>query len=230
MSGKNRAFALAIATAALMGFAAPAAMAASNPSGFNNDSILNVSRNQVPIQACNNDVPVNAGFLVGQVPLADISGLLSLVNTGSSTVNDNRTCNLNPTQTDPSTTTTNSTSTEPSTAPTTNSTSNSSNQTNSCSSCNSDSTDSDHGNANTSGFNNDSILNVSNNQVPIQACNNDVPVNAGVGAVQVVGEDLSALGGLLGNSGNSTVNDDRTCTQTPTQDNPTSVTATSSSS
>jgi hypothetical protein len=230
MSGKNRAFALAIATAALMGFAAPAAMAASNPSGFNNDSILNVSRNQVPIQACNNDVPVNAGFLVGQVPLADISGLLSLVNTGSSTVNDNRTCNLNPTQTDSSTTTTNSTSTDPSTAPTTNSTSNSSNQTNSCSSCNSDSTDSDHGNANTSGFNNDSILNVSNNQVPIQACNNDVPVNAGVGAVQVVGEDLSALGGLLGNSGSSTVNDNRTCNMTPMQNNPTSVSATSSSS
>ena len=83
---------------------------------------------------------------------------------------------------------------------------------------------------NPSGFNNDSIANVSGNQVPIQACNNDVPVNAGLGAVQVVGEDLSAVGGLLGNSGNSTVNDDRTCTQTPTQDNPTSVTATSSSS
>jgi hypothetical protein len=231
MSGKNRAFALAIATAALVGFAAPAASASSNPSGFNNDSIVNVSRNQVPIQACNNDVPVNAGFLVGQVPLADISGLLGLVNTGNNTVNDDRTCNLNPTQTDPSTTTTSSTSTDPSTAPTTNSTSsNSSNQTNSCSSCSTGSTDSDHGNANTSGFNDDSILNVSNNQVPIQACNNDVPVNAGVGAVQVVGEDLSALGGLLGNSGNSTVNDNRTCNMTPMQNNPTAVSATSSSS
>ena len=104
MSGKNRAFAIAIATAALVGFAAPVASAATNPSGFNNDSILNVGRNQVPIQACNNDVPVNAGFLVGQVPLADIAGLLGLAgNTGNATVNDNRSCTQTPTQTNPDT-------------------------------------------------------------------------------------------------------------------------------
>jgi hypothetical protein len=219
MSGKNRAFALAIATAALVGFAAPAASAASNPSGFNNDSILNVSRNQVPIQACNNNVPVNAGFIVGQVPLSDISALLGLVNTGNSTTNDNRNCTQTPSQSDPVTTTTTSTSSDPS----------SNGNNNSCGQCGS-SDSHEHGAANTSGFNNDSILNVSNNQVPIQACNNDVPVNAGVGAVQVVGEDLSAVGGLLGNAGNSTVNDNRTCTQTPTQSNPDTTTATSSSS
>jgi hypothetical protein len=221
MSGKNRAFALAIATAALVGFTAPVASAASNPSGFNNDSIVNISRNQVPIQACNNNVPVNAGFLAGQVPLSDIAALLGLVNTGNSTTNDNRSCAQTPSQNDPLTTTTSSTSSDPSGG------------TNSCSSCStgsSSSEGSDHGSANTSGFNNDSILNVSNNQVPIQACNNDVPVNAGVGVVQVVGEDLSAVGGLLGNSGNSTVNDNRNCTQTPTQTNPDTTTATSSSS
>jgi hypothetical protein len=224
MSGKNRAFALAIATAALVGFAAPAASAASNPSGFNNDSIANVSGNQVPIQACNNDVPVNAGVLAGQLGLSDISALLGLVNTGSSTTTDGRTCTQTPSQMDPSTTTTTSTSTDPSGG----------NNNNSCGKCGGSSNSSNwtasDDSANTSGFNNDSILNVSNNQVPIQACNNDVPVNAGLGVVQAVGEDLSAVGGLLGNSGNSTVNDDRTCTQTPTQDNPTSVTATSSSS
>jgi hypothetical protein len=224
MSGKNRAFALAIATAALMGFAAPAASAASNPSGFNNDSILNVSHNQVPIQACNNDVPVNAGFLVGQVPLADIAALIGLAaNSGSATVNDNRNCTQTPSQNDPVTTTTTSTSADPS----------SGGNNDSCK-CGTSSSGSqgpgDHGNAYSSGFNGDSILNVSNNQVPIQACNNDVPVNAGVGAVQVVGQDLSALGSLLGNSGSSTVNDNRNCTQTPTQTNPDTTTATSSSS
>ena len=223
MSGKNRAFALAIATAALVGFVAPAASAASNPSGFNNDSILNVSRNQVPIEACNNNIPVNAGFLVGQLPLSDISAILGLVNSGSSTTNDDRTCTQTPTQTDPTTVTTNSMSTDPSGG------NNHNNGCNQCGGGSPNSTPSDDS-ANTSGFNNDSILNVENNQVPIEACNNDIPVNAGVGAVQVVGEDLSAVGGLLGNSGNSTVNDGRTCTQTPMQNNPTDVTATSSSS
>jgi hypothetical protein len=226
MSGKNRAFALAIATAALVGFVAPAASAASNPSGFNNDSIADVSGNQLPIQACNNDIPINAGFLVGQVPLADIAALLGLAaNSGSATVNDNRNCTQTPSQTDPTTVTTNSTSTDPSGG-------NNNNHNNGCNQCGggSSSWTPSGDNANTSGFNNDSILNVSNNQVPIQACNNDIPINAGVGAVQVVGQDISALGSLLGNTGSSTVNDNRNCTQTPTQDNPTDVSATSSSS
>lgn len=104
MSGKNRAFAIAIATAALVGFAAPVASAATNPSGFNNDSILNLSRNQVPIQACNNDIPVNAGVGAVQVVGQDISALGSLLgNTGNSTVNDNRNCTQTPTQTNPDT-------------------------------------------------------------------------------------------------------------------------------
>jgi len=111
MSGKNRAFALAVATAALVGFAAPAASASSNPSGFNNDSILNVSNNELPIQACNNDIPVNAGVGVIQAVGEDLSvvgGLLG--NSGSSTVNDDRTCNMTPSQGNTSTTDTNSSS------------------------------------------------------------------------------------------------------------------------
>ncbi len=76
MSGKNRAFALAVATAALVGLSAPVASAASfsgpsGPSGFNGDSVLNVSGNQLPIQACNNSIPVNV--LGIQVPLSAIS-------------------------------------------------------------------------------------------------------------------------------------------------------------
>ena len=72
MSGKNRAFALAAATAALVGLSAPVAGAATlqGPSGFNNDSILNLSENQLPIAACNLDIPVNV--LLVQIP---ISGL-----------------------------------------------------------------------------------------------------------------------------------------------------------
>src|SRR5579871_168291 len=60
MSGKNRAFALAIATAALVGFSAPMAMAATTygPSntGFNNDSVLNLSNNQLSNQTCTGGV------------------------------------------------------------------------------------------------------------------------------------------------------------------------------
>jgi len=46
MSRKTRAFALAVATASLVGLSAPVAGAAAlqgGPSGFNNDSILNLS-------------------------------------------------------------------------------------------------------------------------------------------------------------------------------------------
>ena len=49
MSGKNRAFPLAAATATLVGVSAPVAHAASGPSGFNNDSLVNASGNQLPI-------------------------------------------------------------------------------------------------------------------------------------------------------------------------------------
>ena len=52
MSRKNRAFALAVATAALVGVSAPVAHAAgpNNTSGFNNDSLVNASNNQLPVQ------------------------------------------------------------------------------------------------------------------------------------------------------------------------------------
>jgi hypothetical protein len=52
-SGKNRAFALAVATAALVGLSAPAAIAATSqggPSGFNNDSVYNLGGIQAPVQ------------------------------------------------------------------------------------------------------------------------------------------------------------------------------------
>jgi hypothetical protein len=111
MSRKNRAFALAVATAALVGLSAPVAHAAgpNNTSGFNNDSLVNASGNQIPLQACNNDIPVNAGVLAGQIPLSDISAALGLLSTNTISSSVTRDCTQTPTQTNTSTTTTGNT-------------------------------------------------------------------------------------------------------------------------
>ena len=107
MSGKNRAFALAIATAALVGFCAPMASAATfqgGPNtGFNNDNVLNVSNNQVPIQACNNTIRVNALGL--QIPVTGVAAALSALS-GGATANQNPTCTQTPGQANTSNTTT----------------------------------------------------------------------------------------------------------------------------
>jgi hypothetical protein len=202
MSGKNRAFALAVATAALVGVSAPVAHAASGPSGFNNDSLVNASNNQVPVQVCNNDIPVNAGVLASQVPLSDISALLGLVNTGNESSSVNRDCSQKPAQSVTSTTTTgNSTSTGAGAkAP------------------------ASHGPKGTSGFNNDSLVNASNNQVPVQVCNNDIPVNAGLGVIQLPVDGVSGALGLL-NTGSVTSTVTRHCDQTPSQTNSSTTTA-----
>ena len=110
MSGKNRAFALAVATAALVGLSAPVASAASfqggPTSGFNGDSVLNVSGNQVPLQACNNDIPVNVAGI--QVPVTGLSGALGLGSGGAVTSSADRNCTQTSGQTNPTTINTNS--------------------------------------------------------------------------------------------------------------------------
>jgi hypothetical protein len=203
MSRKNRAFALAVATAALVGVSAPVAHAAgpNNTSGFNNDSLLNVSGNQVPLQACNNDVPVNAGVLAGQIPLSDISGVLGLLSTANVTSSVSRDCSQTPSQSITSNTTTgNSTSTAAGAmAPVS------------------------HGPNDTSGFNNDSLVNASNNQLPVQVCNNDIPVNAGLGVVQAPVDGVSGALGLL-STGSVTSTVTRHCDQTPSQTNSSTTT------
>jgi hypothetical protein len=110
MSRKTRAFALAAATASLVGLSAPVAGAATlqgGPSGFNNDSILNLSGNQIPIQLCNNDIPVNVAGV--QVPVDGVSGVLGLLNSGPLSSSADRSCTQNPTETNTSTTTTGNT-------------------------------------------------------------------------------------------------------------------------
>jgi hypothetical protein len=209
MSRKNRAFALAVATAALVGVSAPVAHAASGPSGFNNDSLVNASGNQIPLQACNNDIPVNAGVLAGQIPLSDISAALGLLSTSAVTSSVSRDCSQTPTQTNTATTSTGNTNTAAapgalagplgvgppwhvaSSGP--------------------------------SGFNNDSLVNASGNQLPVQVCNNDIPVNAGLGVVQVPVDGVSGALGIL-STGNISSTVTRNCTQTPTQTNTSTTT------
>jgi hypothetical protein len=205
MSRKNRAFALAVATAALVGISAPVAHAASGPSGFNNDSLVNASGNQIPLQACNNDIPINVGAIAGQIPLGGLSGALGLLNTGAVTSSVTRDCTQTPTQTNTATTTTGNVNTAAAPGPMGGPMS--------------------HGpNSGPSGFNNDSLVNASGNQLPVQVCNNDIPVNGGLlGAVQVPVDGASGALGLL-NTGPVSSMVSRNCTQTPGQTNTSTTT------
>jgi hypothetical protein len=88
MSGKNRAFALAIATAALVGFCAPMASAATvqGPSntGLNNDSVLNLSNNQVPVQPCTFGADTNLTPVLQVIaPLVPAAGATNDLTTGA---------------------------------------------------------------------------------------------------------------------------------------------------
>ena len=76
MSGKSRAFAVAAVTAGVIGMWAPAAMAATTPSG-DNGGLVNISHNQVPVQACNDNVPTNV--LGVQVPVYDVVAALGIL-------------------------------------------------------------------------------------------------------------------------------------------------------
>jgi hypothetical protein len=194
MSGKNRAFALAIATAALVGFSAPMAMAATTygPSntGFNGDSVLNLSGNQLPLNACNNQVPVQG--IGAQVPLQNITGILGLGNNGDTATSTNTaSCTNTPTETN--TSTINSAATA---APMMGTGSN--------------------GPSNT-GFNNDSVLKVSGNQLPVNFCNNQIPLQL-IGA-QVPAQNIFAALDALGTNNTATGTQTESCTNTPTETN-----------
>lgn len=154
MSGKNRVFLLAIATAGLIGAMAPAAYAA-GPGG-NNNSVLNISGNQLPIQACNDVVPVNG--VGGDVPLAGIAAALSALSAGSTNLASSDTsCHQSSAQADTTRTTTTTTGTN------------------------------GPGRHSSAGGNSNSVVNLSNNQVPIELCNDLVPVNGIAGLVPAQG-------------------------------------------
>ncbi|MGH3279363.1 MAG: hypothetical protein ACRDNW_09515 [Trebonia sp.] len=99
MLKKSHALALAVTTAGLIGISAPMASAATMAPGHHHQtpgsSVVNVSGNQVPVQACGNDVDGN--ILGGQVPVqgaALVGSLLSPGSTTTSTATDNRGCNM----------------------------------------------------------------------------------------------------------------------------------------
>jgi len=83
MLKKTHALALTVATAGLLGFAAPMASAATMSLGGNPHSVVNVSNNQVPVQACGNDVYGN--IIGGQVPVEGNALVASLLSPGSVT-------------------------------------------------------------------------------------------------------------------------------------------------
>jgi hypothetical protein len=214
MSGKNRAFALAAATAALVGLSAPVAGAATlqGPSGFNNDSILNLSENQLPIAACNLGVPVNV--LLAQIPISGL-GIVGDGMLNPTTANPSLTQNCTQTPSEANTSTTNTNSSNAS-VPTTSIrhivVHRGRHHSVSVTSINAPA---DNG---PSGFNGDSVLNVSNNQVTEATCNLAVPISA-VGLQM----PITLIGGVFGSGAlNSTALNPSTtqsCTQTPGQNN-----------
>ena len=231
MSGKNRAFALTVATAALVGLSAPVASAATfdGPGGVSNGGLVNVSGNQIPVQACNDYIPVN--ILGGQLTLSSIAAALGLLSTGNQTASSNASCIQNPSESNTTTVTT--TSTPPSTSTTTGSASTTTGPASttagpasttagpaSTSNGPADPSSGDHA----SGISDGGLVNVSGNQIPVQACNDNVPVNA-VG-VQGLATGLVPALGLL-SSGDVWAMQNSSCTQKPSEANSDSVTSSS---
>lgn len=152
MLKKSHALALAVTTAGLIGMSATMASAATVAPAHQHQgpvsSVVNVSGNQVPIQACGNDVYGNV--IGGQVPVegaAIVGSLLSPGSISAAKATDNRGCQM----------VNNSASTGDSAA--------------------------------------SSVVNIANNQVPVQACGNDVFVN-GIGG-QVPLEGIAGAVSLL---------------------------------
>ncbi len=206
MSGKNRAFALAVATAALVGMSAPVASAAtfqSGPSGFNNDSVLNLSGNQLPVQTCTGDVQTAAAAATQTI--TSILGSISSpsLSPGAVTPTQSSSCTQSPSQTNSTTTTTgSSTSNDP------------------CD-CGSSYWDDSHGSSGPSGFNNDSVLNLSGNQVPVQTCTGDVQT-ATAAALQTLLAGANVVTPVL-TTGALAPAQSSSCTQSPSQSNTSSV-------
>jgi hypothetical protein len=142
MLKKSHVLMLGVVTAGLVGFAAPAASAATTG---NHGGLVNVSNNQVPVQACGNDLNTNgAGVQVLAEGGSAVVPLLSPDSVNLGTAHNNRGCAM----------------------------------------------DSNQQNGN--GKNDGGLVNVSNNQVPVQVCGNDVNTN-GVGTQA----PLEALGILV---------------------------------
>jgi hypothetical protein len=161
MIKKSHAFALAVTTVGLIGFAAPMASAATMTTPGTGSSVVNVSGNQVPVQVCGNDVDGNV--LGAQVPAEGDALVGSLLSPGAITKDsstDNRGCVM---------------------------------------------MNSQSGADNSAGS---SVVNVANNQIPIQACGNDLYGN-------VIGAQVP----LEGDSGTLALLSPAAITETKSTDN-----------
>jgi hypothetical protein len=90
MFGKSRTLALAVATAGLIGIAAPMASAATGPTGGDSGGLVNLSHIQVPVQLCNDNVPVN--IIGAQVPVSGLAAALGLASPGDTVAQTNTSC------------------------------------------------------------------------------------------------------------------------------------------
>jgi hypothetical protein len=195
MSGKSRAFAVAAVTAGVIGVWAPAAMASTSPSG-DNAGVVNISHNQVPVQACNDNVPVNV--LGVQVPVNHVTGAGNLLSPGStSAAGQDTSCHQASRGTVPG-------PRDAGSAAGTQHTSDPAGPINA------------PGRPSSSG-DNAGLINISHNQVPLQACNDEVPVN--VLGVQVPVYDVVAALGILAPVSGSTASQDTSCHQAAAQAN-----------
>jgi hypothetical protein len=206
MSGKSRAFAVAAVTAGVIGVWAPAAMASTSPSG-DNAGVVNISHNQVPVQACNDNVPVNV--LGVQVPVNHVTGAGNLLSPGStSAAGQDTSCHQASSQANTTagtgTTGTVTGASDAGSAAGTQHTSDPAGPINA------------PGRPSSSG-DNAGLINISHNQVPLQACNDEVPVN--VLGVQVPVYDVVAALGILAPVSGSTASQDTSCHQAAAQAN-----------
>jgi hypothetical protein len=215
MSGKSRAFAVAAVTAGVIGMWAPAAMATTSPSG-DNAGVANISHNQVPVQACNDTVPVNV--LGVQVPVNHVTGAGNLLSPGSTTAaGQDTSCHQASGQANGG----GAAGTLAGAAGTAAGTTGASNARHTGSHDPAANSMSDTASAinapGTSSGDNAGVLNITHNQVPIQACNDQVPVN--VLGVQVPVYDVVAALGILAPVSGTFAGQDTSCHQGSAQAN-----------
>jgi hypothetical protein len=190
---KSRALAAAVAVAGLIGFGAPMASAAVVSGPGDNGGLVNVSHNQVPIQGCSNQVGV--GVAGGGVPVdgaAIAAALLGVV--GNTSSNSDQSCHQANVQDNQSI--------------------HSFGAGGSSSTCASGCHTTSWGVGGTSvdpSSDNGGLVNVSHNQVPVQICNNQVAVGVLGGAVDA--DDITGALGILGATGNTSTNTDKSCHQ-----------------
>lgn len=199
MSGKSRAFAVAAVTAGVIGLWAPAAMAVTTPSG-DNAGVANLSHNQVPVQVCNDNVPVNV--LGVQVPVNHVTAAGNALSPGALTgAKQDTSCH------------------QPSAQAGSNGAASTGAGTGKVAGHHTTRGREDSSSA-ADGPNwgdNAGVINVTHNQVPIQACNDEVPVN--VLGVQVPVYDIVAALGILAPVSGTVAGQDTSCHQASSQAN-----------